>query len=176
MAATNGHTNGINGYGGSALCTAEEFVSQSYDFLVLGGGTAGLCVAVRLSEDPNITVGVIEAGKNLMDDKNVSTPSLYPTLIGRKEYDWCMTSIPQVQLSALLYPCLPKTDPPLANSPMLETKFTPCPVVKSWVAQVPSTTSCMSVAARRIMMAGLRWATEVGTGKVSFPTSRSTKR
>ena len=30
-----------------------------------------------------------------MNDKNVSTPSLYPTLIGRKDYDWCMTSIPQ---------------------------------------------------------------------------------
>jgi len=38
---------------------------------------------------------VLEAGEDRMDDKNVSTPSLYPTLIGRPKYDWCMTSTPQ---------------------------------------------------------------------------------
>jgi choline dehydrogenase-like flavoprotein len=100
MPATNGvnsHTNGVNGHSGSALCSVDEFTSQSYDFVIVGGGTAGLVVAARLTENPNVTVGVIEAGENLMDDKNVSTPSLYPTLIGREKYDWCMTSIPQVR-------------------------------------------------------------------------------
>jgi hypothetical protein len=29
-----------------------------------------------------------------MDDKKASTPSLYPAMIGREKYDWCMTSIP----------------------------------------------------------------------------------
>jgi choline dehydrogenase-like flavoprotein len=99
MAATNGvngHANGVDGHSGSVLCTVDEFTSQSYDFVVVGGGTAGLVVAARLTENPNVTVGVIEAGENLMDDKNVSTPSLYPTMIGREKYDWCMTSIPQV--------------------------------------------------------------------------------
>jgi hypothetical protein len=100
--ATNGHTNGANGHGG-ALCSVEEFVSQDYDYVVVGGGTAGLVVAARLTEDPNVKVGVIEAGKNLMNDKNVSTPSLYPTLIGRKEYDWCMTSIPQPNAGNKVY-------------------------------------------------------------------------
>lgn len=109
MPTTNGvsgHTNGVNSHSGSALCSVDEFTSQSYDFVVVGGGTAGLVVAARLTENPNVTVGVIEAGENLMDDKNVSTPSLYPTLIGREKYDWCMTSVPQVRAkTSTLYKC-----------------------------------------------------------------------
>lgn len=90
-------TNGVNGHpNGSALCDVREFLEQEYDYVVVGGGTAGLCVAARLTENPNVTVGVLESGENLMADTNVSTPSLYPTLIGREKYDYCMTSIPQV--------------------------------------------------------------------------------
>lgn len=77
----NGHTNGVNGHGGNVLCSIDEFTSQTYDYVVIGGGTAGCVVAARLTENPNITVGVIEAGQNRMDDANVATPSLYPTLV-----------------------------------------------------------------------------------------------
>jgi choline dehydrogenase-like flavoprotein len=80
---------------GPALCSVDDFTSHSYDYVVVGGGTAGLVVATRLTENPNVTVGVIEAGSNRMDNKQISTPSLYPTLIGRPEYDWCMSSVPQ---------------------------------------------------------------------------------
>lgn len=33
-----------------------------YDYIVIGGGTSGLVVANRLTENPNITVLVIEYG------------------------------------------------------------------------------------------------------------------
>ncbi len=35
-----------------------------FDYLVLGGGSAGCAVAARLSEDPRVTVGLIEAGND----------------------------------------------------------------------------------------------------------------
>ncbi|WPH01193.1 alcohol oxidase [Acrodontium crateriforme] len=79
----------------SALCSLDEFLAEKYDYVVVGGGTAGLCVAVRLSENPDVKVGVIEAGANRIDDPQVFTPSLYPTMIGQEKYDWCFQSVPQ---------------------------------------------------------------------------------
>ena len=64
-------TNGVNGSSGSALCSVDEFLKHDYDYVVVGGGTAGLCVAARLTENPDVKVGVIEAGANRMDDPQV---------------------------------------------------------------------------------------------------------
>lgn len=92
-------TNSGNGHTGSALCDVDEFVNQDYDYIVVGGGTAGCVVAARLTENPNVKVGVLEAGSNRMEDRQISTPSLYPTLIGREKYDWCFQSIPVVSFT-----------------------------------------------------------------------------
>lgn len=43
----------------------------SFDYIVIGGGTAGLVVAARLSENPDVSVCVIEAGKD--QSTNVDT-------------------------------------------------------------------------------------------------------
>lgn len=44
--------------------SGTHYVDQ-YDFIVIGGGTAGNVVAGRLAENPDVSVAVIEAGTRL---------------------------------------------------------------------------------------------------------------
>ena len=43
--------------------TAPKDAAEVFDFIVVGGGTAGCAVAGRLAENPKVKVLVIEAGK-----------------------------------------------------------------------------------------------------------------
>lgn len=76
--------------------SAEEFSSKSYDYVIIGGGTAGLVIAARLSEDPNVTVAVLEAGGNRLDDPLIDGPNTFLNLWDKPEYDWCYKTVPQV--------------------------------------------------------------------------------
>lgn len=81
--------------------TPAFFAATNFDYLIAGGGTAGLTLAARLSENPSITVGVIEAGIDRSDDPRVLTPGLATGLWEDPNYDWTFKSIPQVRLHVL---------------------------------------------------------------------------
>lgn len=49
-----------NGLAGSLAATIG--ITATYDYVIIGGGTAGLTMASRLTENPGITVAVIESG------------------------------------------------------------------------------------------------------------------
>lgn len=70
--------------------------SEKFDYIVVGGGTSGLVVATRLTEDPNVKVLVLEAGSNRLDDPRIVTPGLAASLYDDPEFDWCFMSTPQV--------------------------------------------------------------------------------
>ncbi|KAM5533331.1 hypothetical protein V8D89_013005 [Ganoderma adspersum] len=73
----------------------EQFASTTFDYIVVGGGTAGLVVAARLTEDPNVTVGVIEAGEWEPDLPSINIPGLSGSIIGNPKYDWSFLTVPQ---------------------------------------------------------------------------------
>ena len=81
-----------------ALCSLDEFLKHQYDFVIVGGGTAGLVMAARLTENPNITVGVLEAGGANIGDPMIMMPAMYTKTIGDPSYDWIHKTIPQVYL------------------------------------------------------------------------------
>ena len=71
--------------------------SREYNFIIVGGGTSGLVLAARLTEDPSTQVLVLEAGGNHLNNPQVSSPALWRSLIG-SDLDWNFATTPQVSL------------------------------------------------------------------------------
>ncbi|KAM0477851.1 hypothetical protein ACHAPX_005617 [Trichoderma viride] len=67
---------------------------SSYDYIIVGGGTAGLVLAARLTEDSSKRVLVLEAGEDLTADARLSVPAMWPTLLNT-DADWKFKTVPQ---------------------------------------------------------------------------------
>jgi choline dehydrogenase len=68
----------------------------SYDYVIVGGGSAGCVLANRLSEDPSTRVLVVEAGRpDWIWDVFIHMPAALPFPIGSRFYDWKYESEPE---------------------------------------------------------------------------------
>ncbi|KAI1860417.1 hypothetical protein JX265_009816 [Neoarthrinium moseri] len=69
-------------------------VSTEFDYVIVGGGLAGIVLAARLSEESGTEVLVIEAGKDQTVDPRVNVPGMWPALL-RTESAWDFKTVPQ---------------------------------------------------------------------------------
>ncbi|KAF3275528.1 hypothetical protein TWF970_006700 [Orbilia oligospora] len=84
-----------------AVCVASQ--ATSFDYIIAGGGTAGLVLAARLTENPDITVAVIEAGENRLGDLTILAPGLLTALYTDPNYDWDFHTVPQTNVNNKVY-------------------------------------------------------------------------
>ncbi|MFE3327704.1 GMC family oxidoreductase [Streptomyces sp. NPDC059176] len=67
-----------------------------YDYVVVGGGTAGSVIASRLTQNPDVTVAVIEGGPTDVDREDVLTLRRWMGLLGGElDYDYPTTEQPR---------------------------------------------------------------------------------
>ncbi|MFD6064999.1 GMC family oxidoreductase [Rhodococcus wratislaviensis] len=69
---------------------------DTYDYIVVGGGTAGCIIAARLTEDPEVRVLLLEAGGSERRPE-IENPGAWPSLAG-SELDWNYATVPQKAL------------------------------------------------------------------------------
>src|SRR5207237_5020643 len=79
-----------------SLRLAGPELMDEFDFIVVGTGSAGSCVASRLSEISDVSVLALEAGGEPYPP-NVSNPALWFTLFG-SDVDWGYLRTPQKAL------------------------------------------------------------------------------
>jgi choline dehydrogenase len=71
-------------------------VSERWDFVIVGGGSAGSALANRLSADPGTSVLVLEAGRSDYPwDVFIHMPAALAFPIGSRFYDWKYESEPE---------------------------------------------------------------------------------
>ncbi|MDT7558262.1 MAG: choline oxidase [Pseudonocardiales bacterium] len=79
----------------------EAVASDQFDYVVVGGGSSGCALAARLSEDPNVTVCLLEAGPSDVGDPAILRLEDWMYLLD-SGYDWDYLVEPQQRGNSFL--------------------------------------------------------------------------
>lgn len=71
---------------------ASAAANSTFDYIIVGGGTAGLALAARLSEDAHVRVLVVEAGPDNRTDEVVKDIVAFPAAVGTA-VDWAYATV-----------------------------------------------------------------------------------
>ncbi len=82
--------------------TSSTKLRASYDYIVVGGGSAGAVIASRLSEDPEVTVCLLEAGPSELAKMEIGIPAASAQL-QLSGVDWAYKTVPQKHSSGALH-------------------------------------------------------------------------
>ncbi len=75
-------------------------MAERYDYVIIGGGSAGCVLANRLSADPSTKILVLEAGRpDYKFDVFIHMPAALSFPIGSKFYDWKYESEPEPHMN-----------------------------------------------------------------------------
>ncbi len=74
--------------------------TDHWDYVIVGGGSAGAALANRLSTDPSTRVLVLEAGRrDYRQDPLIHMPAALPIPIGNRFYDWKYETDPEPHMN-----------------------------------------------------------------------------
>lgn len=83
----------------------EEAIHRTFDYVIVGGGTAGLALAFRLSADPSTSVIVLEAGVvHEENDPSIVISGQIKPNFGNPKYDYSYKTVPQVHSNNVQFP------------------------------------------------------------------------
>jgi choline dehydrogenase-like flavoprotein len=88
----------VFGWNSAINTKGEDDVTETFDFIIVGGGSGGCAVAGRLSEDPGTSVALLEAG-GTADNWVVTTPGALILMIAGKLNNWAFDTVPQPGLN-----------------------------------------------------------------------------
>jgi choline dehydrogenase len=75
---------------------------DGFDYIVVGGGSAGCVVAARLAQDPGARVLLLEAGSSERT-RATTVPNAWPENLGSAA-DWAGFTVPQAEAGSIAYP------------------------------------------------------------------------